>query len=164
MNIIRIGEKIISREKLDREISRIIKLRTEGMTQGEAARKLGIERTFVSRLESIGEIRRGKKIALVGFPVKNKNEILEKVQKEGVDFVLLLNKQESNEFIETKEKVDLFNVIISMINDLIDYDLIIFLGSDKRVNVVEKLFSIQVIGVEIGKSPILEDKYVDPEL
>lgn len=164
MNIIRIGEKILSREKLDREISRIIKLRTEGLTQGEAARKLGIERTFVSRLESLGEIRRGKKIALVGFPVRNKNEILEKAQEIGVDFTLLLNKQESNEYIEKREKLDLFNEIISTITNLIDYDLIIFLGSDKRVNVAEKLFSIQVIGVEIGKSPLLEDKYVDPEI
>jgi len=51
-----------------------------------------------------------------------------------------------------------------MITNLIDYDLIIFLGSDKRVNVAEKLFSIQVIGVEIGKSPILEDKYIAPEI
>ena len=56
------------------------------------------------------------------------------------------------------------SLFISIITSLIDFDLIIFLGSDKRVEVAEKLFSIQVIGVEIGKSPITEDRYVDPEL
>jgi len=105
MNFIRIGEKVLSREKLDREISRIIKLRTEGLTQVEAARKLGIERTFVSRLESLGEIRRGKKIALIGFPIKNKNEILEKAQEIGVDFALLLNKKEAMNLLKRRKRL-----------------------------------------------------------
>jgi len=163
MNIIRVGEKILSQEKLEREINKILHLRTDGLTQGEVARKLGIERTFVSRLESLGEIRKGKKIALVGFPIKNKFEIMKKAQEIGIDFSLILNKKESNEFIENKTKIDLFNEVISIINNLIDFDLIVFLGSNKRVDVAEKLFSIQVIGVEIGNSPITEDQYVDPE-
>ncbi len=164
MNLIRIGEKVLSREKLEREINKILQLRTGGLTQGEAARKLGIERTFVSRLESLGEIRKGKKVALVGFPIKNKDEILLMAQKTGIDFTLLLNQKERVEFIENRTKTDLFNEIISIISRLIDFDLIVFLGSDKRVDVAEKLFSIQVIGVEIGKSPITEDQYIDPEM
>ena len=164
MNIIRIGEKILYREKLEREINKILKLRTEGLTQSEAARKLGIERTFVSRLESLGEIRKGKKIALVGFPIKNKSAILAEAEKMGIDFTLILTQKERMEFIQNRNKTDLFNDIISIITKLIDFDLIVFLGSDKRVEVVEKLFSIQVVGVEIGKSPIIEDKYIDPEM
>ena len=161
MDLIRIGEKILSQEKLEREINKILRLRTSGLTQGEAARKLGIERTFVSRLESLGEIRKGKKVALVGFPIKNKDEILSIAHKIGIDFTLLLTQKERLEFIENRTKTDLFNKIISIISLLIDFDLIIFLGSDKRVDVAEKLFSIQVIGVEIGKSPIEGDKLVD---
>ena len=164
MDLIRIGEKVLSQEKLEREINKILQLRTGGLTQGEVARKLGIERTFVSRLESLGEIRKGKKVALVGFPIKNKDEILSIAREIGIDFVLLLTQQERIEFIENKSKTDLFNEIISIITRLIDFDLIIFLGSDKRVDVAEKLFSIQVIGVEIGKSPITEDQYLDPEM
>jgi len=164
LNIIRIGEKILYREKLEREINKILKLRTEGLTQSEAARKLGIERTFVSRLESLGEIRKGKKIALVGFPIKNKSAILAEAEKMGIDFTLILTQKERMEFIQNRNKTDLFNDIISIITKLIDFDLIVFLGSDKRVEVVEKLFSIQVVGVEIGKSPIIEDKYIDPEM
>jgi len=164
MDLIRIGEKILSREKLEREINKILQFRTGGLTQGEVARKLGIERTFVSRLESLGEIRKGKKVALVGFPIKNKNEILTISQEIGIDFTLLLTQKERLEFIENRTKAELFNDIISMITHLIDFDLIIFLGSNKRVDVVEKLFSIQVIGIEIGKSPINEDQYIDPEM
>ncbi|MBN2395426.1 MAG: transcriptional regulator [Candidatus Atribacteria bacterium] len=164
MNLFRVGEKVLSWEKLDREINKIIKLRINGLTQGEVARKLGIERTFVSRLESLGEIRKGKKIALVGFPIKNKHEILSLAKEMGIDFVLILNQKEQFRFIEDRNKTEIFNDVISIIAKLIDFDLIIFLGSDKRIDVVEKLFSIQVVGIEIGKSPIMEDKYVNPEM
>ncbi|GAG04097.1 unnamed protein product, partial [marine sediment metagenome] len=75
MRFIRIGEKVISKEKLNKEINKILELRTKGVTQEGVARKLGVERTFVSRLESLGEIRKGKKIALIGFPIKNKEEL-----------------------------------------------------------------------------------------
>lgn len=164
MDLIRIGDKILSWEKLEREIDKILKLRTGGLTQTEVARKLGIERTFVSRLESLGEIRKGKKVALVGFPIKNRSELLLLAKESGVDFTLLLTQKERMKFIEDRSKTDLFNDVINIISRLIDFDLIVFLGSDKRVEVVEKLFSIQVIGVEIGKSPIKEDKYIDPEM
>jgi transcriptional regulator len=164
MDLIRIGDKVLSWEKIDREIAKILKLRTGGLTQEEVARKLGIERTFVSRLESLGEIRRGEKVALVGFPIKNKSELLLLAKEIGIDFTLLLTREESFKFIEDRSKTDLFNEIITIISHLIDFDLIVFLGSDQRVDVVEKLFSIQVIGIEIGKSPITEDKYVNPEM
>ena len=37
------------------------------------------------------------------------------------------------------------------------------MGSDMRVPLVEKIFSVQVIGMTIGHSPIKESKYVNPE-
>jgi len=40
MQFIRIGEKVISKEKLNREISKILELRTKGVTQEGVARKL----------------------------------------------------------------------------------------------------------------------------
>lgn len=163
MNLIRIGDKVVSDEKLKREINRILKLRTEGLTQGEVARKLGIERTFVSRLESLGEIRKGKRIALVGFPIKNKDELISLSEEAGIDYILILTQKDKRTFLNKKDSMDLFNEILSIMAHLIDYDLIIFLGSDKRVEVAEKLFSIQVIGIEIGKSPITEDQYVNPD-
>ncbi|KUK85779.1 MAG: hypothetical protein XE03_1900 [candidate division TA06 bacterium 34_109] len=157
-------EKVLSEDKLKQEITRILKLRTEGLTQGEVARKLGIERTFVSRLESLGEIRKGKKIALVGFPIKNKEELLSLATKFGIDYILILTQQERYDFMEKRNKIELFNDILAIITHLLDFDVIVFLGSDKRVDFAEKLFSIQVIGIEIGESPITEDQYVKPEV
>lgn len=163
MQFIRIGEKIICKEKLDREINKILELRAKGITQEGVARKLGVERTFVSRLESLGEIRKGKKIALVGFPIKNKEELTRLAEKLGIEYVFLLTQEERFEFIKKKGKNELFNEIIEIIVNLSDFDLIIFMGSDMRVPLVEKIFSIQVIGIVIGHSPIKESKYVHPE-
>jgi hypothetical protein len=52
---------------------------------------------------------------------------------------------------------------MEIIVNLADFDLIIFMGSDMRVPLVEKIFSVQVIGIVIGHSPIKESKYVDPK-
>jgi len=163
VQFIRIGEKIICKEKLNREIDKILKLRTKGATQEGVARKLGIERTFVSRLESLGEIRRGKKIALIGFPIKNKEELTRLAEELGIEYVLLFTQKERFEFMEKKTKSELFNEIVKIIVNLADFDLIIFLGSDMRVPVVEKIFSVQVIGIVIGHSPIKKSKYVHPD-
>ncbi len=163
MQFIRIGEKVISKEKLNREINKILELRTKGVTQEGVARKLGVERTFVSRLESLGEIRKGKKIALIGFPIKNKEELTSLAKELGIEYVLLLTQEERFDFIEKKGKNELFNEIVEIIVNLADFDLIIFMGSDMRVPIVEKIFSVQVIGIIIGHSPIKESKYVNPE-
>ena len=164
MQFIRIGEKVISKEKLNREINKILELRTKGVTQEGVARKLGVERTFVSRLESLGEIRKGKKIALIGFPIKNKEELTSLAKELGIEYVLLLTQEERFDFIEKKGKNELFNEIVEIIVNLADFDLIIFMGSDMRVPIVEKIFSVQVIGIIIGHSPIKESKYVNPEM
>lgn len=163
MQFIRIGEKVISKEKLNREINKILELRAKGVTQEGVARKLGIERTFVSRLESLGEIRRGQKIALIGFPIQNKEELTRLAEELGIEYVLLFTQKERFEFIKRKGKSELFNEIMEIIVNLADFDLIIFMGSDMRVPIVEKIFSVQVIGIVIGHSPINESKYVNPE-
>lgn len=163
MQFIRIGEKIISKEKLNREINKILELRTKGATQEGVARKLGIERTFISRLESLGEVRKGSKIALIGFPIKNKEELINLAEEWGIEYVLLLTQKERFEFIEKKSKSELFNEVLEIIVNLADFDLIIFMGSDMRVPIVEKIFSVQVVGIIIGHSPIKESKYVNPE-
>jgi len=163
MQFIRIGEKVISKEKIVNEVNKILELRTKGVTQEGVARKLGIERTFISRLESLGEIRKGKRIALIGFPVKNKEELTKLAEKIGIEYVLLFTQKERFEFIKEKTKEELFNEIMEIIVTLSDFDLIIFLGSDMRVPIVEKIFSVQVIGIIIGHSPIKESQYVNPK-
>ncbi len=164
MDFLRIGKKLISRNKILNAIDKILQMRIKGLTQEEISKELGIERSFISRLEKLGEIRKGKRIAVIGFPVKNKEE-LERIAKEkGVDFTLLLTQREREIFILKKSGARLFNEIVDLIASLASFDAIIFLGSDKRVRLVEDIFKREVIGISLGESPIKESKYVDPEL
>lgn len=71
-DLVRIGDKVIDRARLHRLIDQALDLRAGGASQQEVADRLGTDRTFVSRLETLGELRRGRRIGLVGFPVANK--------------------------------------------------------------------------------------------
>src|SRR6056297_3011222 len=85
MKFYRIGDKVINSKYLDKTISKILKLRQSGLSQSKVAEELNIEHSFISRLESIGERRRGNKIALVCFPVENKEEIIEIAKENGLE-------------------------------------------------------------------------------
>ncbi len=163
MDFSRIGNKIINGKKIDRTIEKILELREKGYSQSRVAREIGVDRSFVSRLESIGEIRKGDKIALVGFPVENKQELLQVANSYGLEYHLLMTEKERWEFINERDGLELFNDVIEIIVKLKEFNLIIFLGSDMRMDLVDKLLDGKIIGIEIGNSPINEDKYVEPE-
>jgi len=162
MKFYRIGDKVINSKYLDKTISKILKLRQSGLSQSKVAEELNIERSFISRLESIGEIRRGNKIALVGFPVENKEEIIEIAKENGLEYTLVMTEEERWDFIQEKSGLEIFEDVIEILVELKEYDLTIFLGSDMRLDLVDKLLDGKVIGIKLGKSPIKEDKYVDP--
>ncbi len=164
MDFFRIGKKLISKSKIDNAINKILQMRVKGLTQEEIAKELGIERSFISRLEKLGEIRKGRRIALIGFPVKNKEELEKLAKEKGVDYILLLTQREREVFISKKSGARLFNEIVDLIASLASFDVIIFLGSDRRVKLVEDIFKREVIGISLGPSPIREAKYVNPEL
>ncbi|MFP4047347.1 MAG: hypothetical protein ACLFT4_06260 [Bacteroidales bacterium] len=163
MEIKRIGKKVIDKEKITRKIDKILSLRGEGFSQSRVARELKIERSFISRVERIGEVRKGEKIALIGFPVKNKNELEELAKEFGLEFVFLLQEEERWEYIKHKSGLELFNNLMEMMVKLKEFDLIIFLGSDMRLDLVGKLMEGKTVGIELGESPIEKDVYVDPE-
>jgi len=160
MNIIRIGNKLVSIEKIYRVIDRILQLRAQGCSQQEAGKRLNIDRTFISRLESLGEVRKGKRIAVIGFPVKNKAELEEALSAKGVEYILLLTNKERWQFVQRSNGLELFNTVMRIITELRGYDIVIIIGSNYRIKLCEALLDKEVIGVEIGKSPIEEDKYV----
>lgn len=163
MDVIRVGEKLVSRGKINRMIDRILSMRSAGKSQQEVANQLGIDRTFISRLEAIGEVSKGKRIALVGFPVLNKDELIEVARSEGVDYTLLLTDDERWNFLD-KSGVELFNQIMEFLFHFRECDTVIFIGSDLRVNLAESILGPDaVIGVCIGASPIKGNVYVDPE-
>ena len=163
MDIWRLGDKVISRNKIDSLINRIFELRTRGMSQTEVAGRLGVDRTMICRLENLGEIRKGRKLAVIGFPIKNKEEVYEALTREGIDYVFLLTEHERWDFIRQKSGLELLNTIMDMIAMVHSFDQVVVLGSNKRIKIFEAVLDKEVVGFEIGESPIREDKYVDPE-
>lgn len=162
MDYVRIGAKIISRDKIINTISRILELRESGMSQQEVADELGVDRPFVSRLEAIGEVRKGALVALVGFPIANRDEITALAQEEGLDFVLVMSETERVAWAASKNGAELLNELMGLISKAKHYDTVIFIGSDNRVKLVQSILGPIVVGVVIGESPLQEDKPVDP--
>ena len=127
------------------------------------AKKFNTDRTFLSRLEGIGEVRKGRTIALVGFPVKNIEELKQVALQEGVDFSLLMTDRERWDFVYEKSGIELLNEVMGLIYQVRQYDVVIMLGSDQRLRLFKALLDKEVVSIDIGKSPIAQDVYVEPE-
>lgn len=163
MELLRIGEKVVDRGRVHRLVDRILDLRAAGMSQQDVADKLAIDRTFVSRLESLGEVRKGKRLALVGFPVQNRAELEAVAREEGVEFILLMTERERLDWVQSRSGAEVLNELMALISRAREFDAVIFIGSDMRIALVEGVVGPKVVGIAIGTSPITEDKYVDPE-
>lgn len=164
MQIVRIGDKVINPERIYRMVNRMLELRATGHSQQEVAEILEVDRTLISRLESVGEMRKGKKIALVGFPVRNSQELTDLATGEGLDFVLLMTEQGRLDFARNQNGAETLNQVMMLLARARECDAVIFIGSDQRLKMVEALVGPNVIGIEIGRSPMYEDVYVDPEM
>ncbi|HHX77320.1 MAG TPA: transcriptional regulator [Firmicutes bacterium] len=162
MNYYRIGDKVVDVRKIHRVVDNILELRSQGKAQQEVAKKMKVDRTFISRLETIGEVRKGKKIALIGFPLKNVDEITAIAEDAGCDFILLMTDEERWDFVKKRTGMVFFNEVMQIIARLRELDTVIVLGSPKWVQLAEALFDNQVLSMEIGKSPIENDVYLNP--
>lgn len=163
MELQRIGDKMISRAKLDKNIDRILELRARGLSQQEVASKLEVDRTFISRLETLGEVRKGGRVGVVGFPLGNRDELEEVCRDEGVDYSLLMNDEQRWAFAGERSAIELVNQFMEIVAELREYSTVILLGSDKRVRMFESLFDKDTISIVLGESPIIGDRYYDPE-
>lgn len=159
---LRIGEKVISRSKVEERIAEIFRLRSQGLSQQEVANQLGLERSFISRLEGIGEIRKGGKLAVIGFPVQNVSELQEILKRNGVEYSVLFTEEARWKFIKEKTGLQLFNDIMKILQELRSYDKVILLGSVQRVKMLSALLGKETFSLELGESPLSEDVYVDP--
>lgn len=164
MEFYRIQDKIVSWNKISTALKKALVLRARGFSQQETADRLNMDRTFISRLEKIGELRKGQSIACVGFPIKNKKEIEQLLEKEGVDFVFLMTEQERLDYVNTRTGKDVLNELMDLIAKAREFDIVIIIGSDTRLKLIESILDAQVIPIEIGISPITEDKWVDPDV
>ena len=160
MELIRIGDKVVSRDKLLESVDAILADRAAGATQEEAARHAGVQRGFVSFLETLGEVRRGPRVALVGFPVANCEQVLELADTHAVDFTLVVSQAE-RESIESGSPTQVFNQLLETLSVLRDFDTVVLMASDWRIKTIERILGTEVVGIPLGHSPIREDKQVD---
>ncbi len=160
MEFYRIGEKVVSRERLLDALDAILADRESGATQEEAARNAGVQRSFVSFLETLGEVRRGPRVALVGFPIANCDEVRALADKHSVDFVLVV-RQAERESIESGSPSEVFNQLLETLAVMRDFDTLVLIASDWRIKTIEKILGIDIVGIPLGHTPIREDKHVD---
>jgi transcriptional regulator with XRE-family HTH domain len=159
----RVGEKLISMEKVVRLLGELLDMRSRGYSQQEAAERFGLDRSFVSRLEGLGAVRKGMRLAVIGFPIENKEEILQLLNELGVDFQLIMTNRERWQFVEQKSGIDLFNEVMQITTRVRSYDAVILVGSRQRIKWSAALLDKEVVGIELGESPLTEDQYLDPQ-
>lgn len=160
MRFFRIGDKVVSREKLVEQISDILRDREKGATQADAAKAHGVERTFVSWLETLGEIRRGRRIAIIAFPVANGEEVKALADLHGVEFTLIMS-QAQRETMSAGRGDAVFNQVLETLATLKDFDVLVLLASDWRIGTIEKILGREVIAINLGPSPLHHDVTVD---
>lgn len=164
MPYVRVGDKLVSRDKIMRTVDKILERRSSGMSQQEVAYEMNIDRSFISRIETMGELRKGGKVALIGFPVLNKEELAEIAQEYGVDHIFLMTEEERWDWVRSKTGAELLNEIMGLVGTARAFDTVILIGSNMRIKLAEALADKQIIPVIIGETPLREDKYVDPEI
>lgn len=160
MRLYRIGDKVVSEDKLRDAVRGILEERESGATQEDAARAHGVQRSFVSFLETLGEVRRGDKVALVGFPIANAEAVKELARNHSLDFVLVLS-QDERESIESGDATRVFNQLLETIAALREYDTLVLIASDWRIRTMERILGTEVIGIPLGHSPLRTDVSVD---
>ena len=73
-----------------------------------------------------------------------------------------MTEQERQDFIHNRSGKELLNEIMDLTAQVRSYEVVVCIGSDERIKLMEGVLDGQVISVEIGTSPITEDKWVDP--
>jgi hypothetical protein len=160
VKLYRIGDKVVSEDKIHDAVAAILAEREAGATQEDIARLHDVQRSFVSFLETLGEVRRGDRIALVGFPIANAEQVRALAEKRSLDFVLVLSQAE-RESIESGDATRVFNQLLETIAVLKEYDTLVLLASDWRIKTMERILGTEVIGIPLGASPLRAAVEVD---
>lgn len=164
MDLIRIGDKVVSLSRIGGMAEQILLARSQGMSQHDAAKKFGVDRSFVSRLETVGELRKGRSIAVIGFPVENTQEIRDLCQDLGVELCWVMTNQERWQYAQSRNGIELVNEIMDLASRFRQFDTIILLASNARVRLMAALLdSRAVIPVVLGETPLSADVVVDIE-
>lgn len=160
MRFYRIGDKVVGRDKLIDRIDALLADREGGATQIEAAEAHGVDRPFISRLEHLGEIRKGRRVAFIAFPVANVDEVRRVCDDHGVELSLVVSQAE-RESMESGSADLLFNLVLDTLAELKDFDVVVILASTRRTGTIEKILGREVIARPLGPSPLRHDVEVD---
>lgn len=158
----RIGDKLVSRERILSAVDEVLALRQAGLSQQEVASRLGIDRSFVSRLETLGEIRKGGSIAVIGLPVANKDEIVKVADEKGIDFTFILSEEERWSFLQGRSGFELFTEAADLLEKLAGHEVIVILGHNRPAQILATLLEkrsaifhlAQIEGQEARFSPV----------
>lgn len=160
MTGIRIGQKLVHKEKIYRIIDSLLVLRSEGLSQQEVAEHMGLDRAFISKLEGLGEVRKGKSVAVLGFPIANKDEVISVLEQAAVDDWLILTERERLQFIGSSNGKELMDKLMELITRYRKFNVLIVLTSDRRLKLIQALADCEVVGLELGPSPLTSDQVV----
>ena len=160
-HLYRIGEKLVSLDKAVRLVGQALELREQGYSQQETAKRLNLDRSFVSRLETVGEIRKGDRLAVIGFPLANADAITDLCREYGLDFHLILNNSERWAMVQDQQALDFFNRILELVARLRQFDVLIMITSEKWYQLADAMLGIEIIHLDLGPSPIDEDRHFD---
>lgn len=147
---IKIGDKIISMERASSLIDKIFDLRSNGSTQEEVAKMLGVERSFISHPEGLGEVRKSKEIALIGSSLADIAKVEQTAAGLGIEHVFL--NRDGTARIE-----DALQVLALLRN----IDFIIFLGPVKEHRLLETVLDKKIIGIPPEKEKDLETELAE---
>ena len=162
MDQVRIGEKLVSLTRIRLVVEQAMALRAEGLSQSEVSSRLGVDRTLISRLESVGEIRVGHRVALIGFPVANKAAVEQLAAQLGVDFVWVMTDAERRAFAHSLSGAALIDNILAMAARVREFDAVVLLASDRRIRLMESLLDRStVVPIILGEAPLDRDVRVD---
>ncbi len=151
----------MNRERIIRAVDEILRLREQGCSQQEVARRLAVDRSFVSRLESLGEVRKGGPIAVVGFPIANKADILQVVREEGVDYAFMLTEQERWDFLE-RPGTEIFGEIMALAAEIRKCRAVIVLGANRPAQFLQAFLARDAAVFQLHQLPGSEGAF-DPE-
>jgi hypothetical protein len=162
VTLVRIGDKLVNLARVHSVIDEAFRLRALGLSQTEVGERLGLDRTVVSRLESVGEIGKGHAIAVIGFPVANRDEIRELASRLGVEFVWVMSDQERRDFAQQRSGAALIDEILELAARVRQFDVVILMGSDRRLSMMEALLDPRrVVPIVLGPTPLDHDVEVD---
>ena len=165
MDLVRIGDKLISLQKIHNMVQEIVEARSRGLSQADTSAQFGLDRAFVSRLETLGEVRRGRSVAVVGFPVANKERLTALCDRMGVDFTWLMTDRERREFAQSRTGVELVNEIFRLAQQVRSHDVVVLMASNARVRLLTALLDVHaVIPVILGETPLNRDVAVDADV